>query len=125
MIDINKLDGNVFIISITTPRKSDDENILLDFLNEVLEFKSFGLILNVEGNRSFTAEGKKSLGIWFKLNKKQLGEKCRGFARVSSSVTKLDKLKSKALRLAMPCPYIVLRNTIEATAWLNKNTDIL
>ena len=122
MLVINNVKNNIYTITIASPRQAQDEIDFMNFLNEIVDMDSFGLVLSVEGEKSFSQSGKRELGIWFKTNKKILGYKCIGFARVSEDASKVDTLKSRAMRLAMPCPYIVLPNVRQAVAWLESKS---
>lgn len=118
---LNIIEKNkIFIIEILDPRDPQDEIIFLEFINNVFENKEFGLVLNVDGKKAFSQEAKVEFNHWFKNNKLRLKKQCFGFSRVSSNATKMAKLKSKALRLAMPCPYNVSDNMGESLDWLNK-----
>lgn len=120
MFSANEIHKDIFSLEINDPREEKDETEFLSFLDSVLSKNTFGLILKVEGEKSFSPEAKKALGVWFKENKPILKSKCFGFARVNQNAKKMGRLKSKALSLAMPCPYTVLHTTEEALDWLKR-----
>ncbi|GEM_PF-2680691 len=118
MISINEIERNIFEVEITSPREEKDETSFLGLLDDLIEKEFFGLIFSTEGKAGFSAEAKKSMSIWFKTNKPLLKERCIGFARVNRSQSKTAKFTSKAMQLAMPCPYTVVTNNQEAREWV-------
>lgn len=118
MIAINEIEKNIFEVEITSPREQKDETSFLNLLEELISKDFFGLIFSTEGKAGFSAEAKKEMSKWFKTNKPLLKEKCIGFARVNTSQSKAGKFTSKAMQLAMPCPYNVVTNNTDAKVWL-------
>ena len=118
MIRIDEIDKNIFEVEITSPRVTEDETSFLGLLDDLITKEYFGLIFSTEGKAGFSPEAKKSMSSWFKENKPNLKERCIGFARVNTSQTKAGKFTSKAMKLAMPCPYNVVTKNEEAREWI-------
>ncbi len=111
---------NLHKINIVDPKVPDDARDFFAALDELVAGERFGLIFYTEGKAGFSEENKRKLTTWFRAHKPVLKEKCFGYARVNTKTGFLGKLESKAMKLAMPCPYIVTRSEEEALAWLNK-----
>lgn len=110
---------NVNYLKLGEPRCSDDFNDLMEALNKLLVKEKFSIIFEVEGPRHFNKEQKRDFGKWFKQNKKLLGLHCKQFIRINNNPSKLSKLSSKALSLAMPCPYKVVESLDEARPYIS------
>lgn len=120
MIEIKELKHQIFIVRIFEPRELNDEIQFLDSLEVILQNKNFGLILSVEGQSTFSIQSKKQLNFWFKSKRQQLRDRCFGLVRINKDATKMAKLKSKAMGLAMPCMYRVVDNLEGALEFLEK-----
>lgn len=114
MISVSIKNSNLLSVRIYEPREQQDEKTFFEFLQEVLDHEKFGLILEVDGAKAFSQEAKKKLTTWFRTNKEELQERCLGFVRVTKKDTGVERLKSKAMSLAMPCPYFVVSSFDEA-----------
>lgn len=121
MLKISREEDNIFVLEIFEPRLATDEKEFILFLDEVFQNSKFGIVLSVTGHKFFSLEGKKTFNMWFKENKDKLKRQCFGFARVSSETSKMLKLTSKALRLAMPCRYEVFNEKKDGVHWLQRN----
>lgn len=110
MIDISHPDKHITYIYLGPPKEQADETKFMQTLNKLLESEKFILIIEVSGEASFSPHAKKELGTWFKSNKVELKKRCMAFIRVADESSKLKRFKSKAMRLAMPCPYFVEPN---------------
>ncbi len=117
MLRVLKGKGNTHHIELTSPRQESDEELFFAALDEVLNLDNFKIILEVRGEKSFSPEAKRRLGIWFKENKGILKERCQGLIRVSENAKAKERLSARALSLAMPCPYRVFDNLKEAQKW--------
>ncbi|MAE72529.1 MAG: hypothetical protein CL675_00440 [Bdellovibrionaceae bacterium] len=119
MIEITEIKPNhQFIVEITNPRTLKDESTFLGLLDDLIDRDRFGIAIKVEGGRAFSPEAKKRLGLWFKQNKAVLKKKCFGFARIKTQTTRVERLTSKAMRLAIPCPYDLFETEEAAIQWL-------
>ncbi len=124
MLEVKMFDNNITFIKIFSPRELEDEDKFFFHLEDLISNKKFGIVIEVEGDKTFSLEAKQKLNIWFKNNKYILRKSCIGMARINSNVSKLKTLKSKAISLAMPCPYIVLSGVDEAIRWFQKNNSL-
>jgi hypothetical protein len=106
------------VASILNPKEESDADQFFNFLEEVIAKDEFSLILITEGSKSFSPENKIKMNTWFKNNKKNLAHRCTGLVRVSQNQTTLSRLSSKALSLAMPCPYKTTNSLEEALHWI-------
>ena len=120
MIKHDELGSKVHYLLLDEPKVEGDENVFFDKMNSFLDQENFGLILEVRGKKAFSPEAKKRLGHWFKENKGTLKTKCCGFARVNQNLGTKEKLRSKAMSLAMPCPYLVCSSLDEALSWFQR-----
>ncbi len=118
MIRIDEIETNIFEVEITSPRVIEDEESFLGLLDDLIVKDYFGLIFSTEGKAGFSQDAKKAMSTWFKANKPNLKERCIGFARVNTSQSKAGKFTSKAMQLAMPCPYNVVTNNEDAREWI-------
>lgn len=107
MIDVQKPAELTTYIYLAPPKQGTDEVEFINAMNEVLQEERFILIIEATGEASFSPAAKRELGKWFKSNKNELGQRCMALIRVGDGPTKLKRLKSKAMKLAMPCPYFV------------------
>ncbi len=123
MLECTELQKKIFGLKISEPRLPEDEVRLIESLDAILAGERFGLVLSVEGKAAFTLEGKKQLNLWFKKNRQLLKERCIGLVRVNRDASKLARLKSKALSLAMPCPYRVVEQDQEALEYLRRKLE--
>ncbi|ATH06868.1 hypothetical protein BIY24_02630 [Halobacteriovorax marinus] len=118
MISVKEIESNIFEVEITSPRETNDETTFLGLLDDLIARNYFGLIFSTEGKAGFSPEAKKEMSTWFKKNKPILKDRCVGFARVNTSQSKAARFTSKAMKLAMPCPYHVVTNNEDAREWL-------
>ncbi|MAX67395.1 MAG: hypothetical protein QF441_08710 [Bacteriovoracaceae bacterium] len=102
MLQIIPKKNAIFYVQLLDPKKEEDEKKFLEFLNEVLGYDSFGLILEVSGSKNFSLQAKKELGLWFKKNKIELRKNCFGFVRVKQQI---DEKKLAQMKKVIPCPY--------------------
>ena len=112
MFSLKKNQQSIAIIEIFEPRDSTDEIKFMGALNDLLKEESFGMVISITGEKHFSDNAKKELGIWFRNNKDLLSKKCFGFARVKPHEDDELSQKSLAMQKAMPCPYFV-KSTIE------------
>lgn len=124
MFENKMLGEHLYHVSILDPKVEEDAPAFFKLLDEMVAGPHFGLILYTEGKAGFSPENKKKLTTWFRTNKPILKEKCVGYARVNTKTGLLGKLESKAMKLSMPCPYIVTRNFDEAAEWLKKHHQL-
>lgn len=117
MLKITKEPNNIFLIEISLPRMIDDEVQFIDFLKNVFKHKRFGLILSVEGEKAFSHEAKKDLGLWFRQFSSDLENQCLGFARIDIAAEQSKNFTKKSLINSMPCPYQVFSCRLEAYQW--------
>ena len=115
-----KQDDCIYSLIISEPRRENDENDFLEFLEKIIHNEKFILILEVDGKKTFSLAAKKRLNLWFKNNKNILKARCLGFVRVNPDATKMSKLKSKAFTLAMPCTYKITNTESEAIDFAKK-----
>lgn len=120
MFERAQLAANLYKINILDPKVPEDAPSFFSALDEMVSGERFGLIFYTEGKAGFSEENKRKLTKWFRENKPILKEKCYGYARVNTKTGLLGKLESKAMKLAMPCPYMVTRSQDEALSWLTK-----
>lgn len=120
MFENKMLGDNLYHVSILDPKVEADAPAFFELLDQMVAAPRFGLILYTEGKAGFSAENKRKLTTWFRTHKPILKEKCVGYARVNTKTGFLGKLESKAMKLSMPCPYIVTRSFDEAAEWLKK-----
>jgi len=123
MLDITEIEKGIFHVEIKNPRMVNDEDLFLTFLSKSLLFNEFRLILSIEGEKKFTKEGRKNLGIWFKANKEELGLRCLGFIRLKDEIIHPNDKKLKSMQLAMPCPYNVHTSLDGGLKWLKDNSN--
>lgn len=116
MFSLKKNSQSIATIEIFEPRDSNDEIKFMDALNELLKEDAFGMIVSITGEKHFSLEAKKDLGIWFKNNKEKLREKCFGFIRIKPNEDESLSKKSLAMKNAMPCPYDVKSTIAKAQA---------
>ena len=120
MFQVDTKENNVFIARLTTPRHENDAQDFFSFLGHLEKEKKFFLIFESEGEARFSGENKKRMTMWFKSQKSFLSDSCLGFARIKKDLSPLSRLTSKAMRLAMPCPYEVFTNITDALLWANR-----
>lgn len=111
---------NIFFARLLTPREQDDADNFFSFLHSLEEHDTFFLIFESQGEARFSGDNKKRMTKWFKENKPMLAKSCLGFARIKPELSPLSRLTSKAMRLAMPCPYEVFTNLNDALSWANR-----
>lgn len=121
MFKLDSLEDNIFYVKIYSPRQDEDAQFFFDFLERLKKTKNFALILETQGEARFSPENKKKMTVWFKTNKAFLEQECRALIRLQQSMSTLSKLSSKAMRLAMPCPYHVTDSFNDALNWAKKN----
>lgn len=116
MLSVSQYDGNVFHLKIYAPREPQDENEFFTFLDSLLDGKMFSLIIEIDGEKSFSHEAKRNLGIWFKGNQLILKQRCLGIIRIRNShvVTARDE----AMKRAMPCNYQIASSLDMALQYL-------
>lgn len=120
MFERAQLAPDLYKINIIDPKVPEDAPEFFRALDELVAKERFGLIFYTEGKAGFSEENKRKLTKWFREHKPILKEKCLGYARVNTKTGLLGKLESKAMKLAMPCPYLVTRSEGEALEWLKK-----
>lgn len=119
MFESQTIGPNLYRVAILDPKVPEDAPQFFALLDQLIASPQFGLILYTEGKAGFSDENKRKLTTWFRIHKPLLKEKCLGYARVNTKTGFLGKLESKAMKLSMPCPYIVTKHHDEAVAWLN------
>ena len=58
MIQLDKLENNMFHIQIFEPRVQEDEQNFMNYLNHVVNQNSFSLAIEVSGDKKFSLEAK-------------------------------------------------------------------
>lgn len=112
--------SNIFFARLITPRADEDAENFFNFLATLESKEKFYLIFESQGEARFSGDNKKRMTKWFKDNKPMLAKSCLGFARIKQELSPLSRLTSKAMRLAMPCPYEVFTNLNDALTWANR-----
>ena len=118
MFQSKQVGAKLIRISILDPKEPEDATSFFRTLDELVGGEKFGLILFTEGKAGFCEQDKRKLTSWFRAHKSVLRDKCLGYARVNTKTGLLGKLESKAMKLAMPCPYLVTRHEDHALKWL-------
>lgn len=118
MLKVQIFPSNITLISLVEPREPRDEKDFFIALDNLLENERFGLIIEILGEKVFSHEAKKQLGIWFKQNKEVFRSRCFGIARIKPSEIDGLSVKSLSLQRAMPCPYTVKPFFKSAQTWL-------
>lgn len=110
----------IFFARLVTPRNDADADSFFNFLATLESHKKFFLFFESQGEARFNGENKKRMTKWFKENKPMLAKSCLGFARIKQGISPISRLTSKAMRLAMPCPYEVFTNLNDALLWADR-----
>lgn len=122
MLQTSHLGNNHFLLKITEPRLDEDEDAFFVFLQKILSEEKFGLILSIDGEKSFSLEARQKLGKWFQANKVELKNKCMGLARIQNHSFQVDEQDTLRMKRAMPCAYEVFLNQVDAHIWLQART---
>lgn len=120
MFKLDQIEPNFFYVKIYTPREDQDAEKFFSFLEELKDKQKFALILETQGEARFSPENKKKMTTWFKSNKAILAQECRALIRIQAKNSVLSKLSSKAMQMAMPCPYYVTSNLEDAINWFHQ-----
>jgi hypothetical protein len=112
MLEVKTEKKTVYSIKLFEPKLASDEKNFLIELTKLVKIEGFILILEVYGEKGFSTEGKKQLGLWYRENKSILGQNCQAIFRVDPSSR--EKLSEASLQKAFPCPYYVTESKDKA-----------
>ena len=122
MFKVTPENEDIYRVELSAPRSPLDEDDFFNFFNQIFDKERFGILLKVEGDKSFSPAAKKYLGYWFKSNRSRLKAKCFAFVRLRSFV---DNDKLMKMKKAMPCPYFEFIMECDAITTLKDQSEIL
>jgi len=122
VLKITHKEQNIFHLIISSPRENEDEKKFISFLESLLSYEYFALIIKVEGEKSFSHESKKDLNIWFKTHRELLNKKCFGVVRVKSII---EHQRHEQMKKVMPCPYFEVSSLGQCMSLLNQLAENL
>ena len=105
-------------MSIFGNRIEEDEIKFMDFLDNLKGETNFGIILEVSGEKGFSATGKRNLNLWFKNNKDLLSKECIGFVRIRNGKEEIKNQIQDRIASVFPCPYLNVNCLEDAQSFL-------
>ena len=106
-------------LEFVKPATEQEAQQWLADMDALLEKKQpFAMLIHARPNSHFSPESRKAMGLWFKEQRANLGQYCRGVARLVDSVEHGERVVSERMKSAMSFPMVATTDVEQATQWL-------